>query len=48
MKWSVLPLAGGLYDQNPNFIDQLQIMFEVQSEVRQEQQNKQAAQAKRK
>lgn len=31
MKWNHLPVAGGLYDQNPEFLEQIQYIFAARS-----------------
>lgn len=31
MKWAHLPVAGGIYDQDPEFIDGIQLIFEAQA-----------------
>lgn len=33
MNWSVLPVAGGLYDQHPDFIDQIQVIFQAKADA---------------
>lgn len=30
MKWNHLPVPGGVYDQDPEFIDGIQLIFEAQ------------------
>jgi hypothetical protein len=32
MKWSHLPVAGGLYDQHPQFLEEIAVIFQVRSE----------------
>jgi hypothetical protein len=34
MKWSALPVAGGLYDQHPKLLDQWAYIFARQAEER--------------
>lgn len=34
MEWNHLPLAGGLYDQNPKLIDQFRVLFHEVNEAR--------------
>lgn len=31
MKWAHLPVAGGIYDQSPDLLDQWAVMFELQA-----------------
>lgn len=31
MKWSHLPVAGGLYAQSPDFIDGIQLIFDAKA-----------------
>jgi hypothetical protein len=32
MKWSVLPVAGGLYDQHPKLLEQWEVIFKAKAE----------------
>jgi hypothetical protein len=48
MNWSVLPVAGGLYDQHPDFIDQIQVIFEAKSEHERRQAAQRELEAKKK
>ena len=33
MKWSHLPVAGGIYDQHPLLMDKFQIIFQMRAEI---------------
>lgn len=33
MKWSHLPVAGGIYDQHPLLMDKFQIIFQTRAEI---------------
>lgn len=33
MKWSHLPVAGGLYDQHPKLLDEWRIIFQIRAEI---------------
>lgn len=33
MKWSHLPVAGGIYDQHPILMDKFQIIFQMRAEI---------------
>jgi hypothetical protein len=33
MKWSHLPVAGGIYDQRPELMDKFQIIFQMRAEI---------------
>lgn len=41
MKWSHLPNAGGLYDQNPELLDAIRKIFAAQAQYESEQAEKQ-------
>ena len=47
MKWAHLPVAGGLYDQHPQFVDEISIIFseraKEQEKKRQQDERKQRA-----
>ena len=47
MKWNHLPVAGGLYDQDPILLDQWAHLFELQAEERQKEAEKQKQEQKR-
>lgn len=36
MKWSHLPVAGGLYDQDPRFLDAMAVIFAKRGEYERE------------
>lgn len=48
MKWNHLPVAGGIYDQHPKLIDEWMILFELQAKHREKEQQRQAAEMRRK
>jgi hypothetical protein len=48
MKWSHLPVAGGLYDQDPDLLEGFQIIFHERAEWEAEQEAKRKADEKRK
>jgi len=41
MKWSHLPNAGGLYDQDPDFIEKMQHLFSERNEHQRKEQEEQ-------
>lgn len=51
MKWSHLPVAGGLYDQHPKLIEQFQIIFHERAKheekKRKEEQRKREAESRK-
>jgi len=48
MEWSHLPVAGGLYDQHPRFLEQLMVIFGIKDEEhrKKEEREKRQQQAK--
>ena len=46
MKWNHLPVAGGLYDQDPILLDQWAYLFELQAEEREKEQERQERERK--
>jgi len=48
MKWTHLPLGGGLYDQHPKFLEDLVIIARIENKVEHERQRKREAEMKRK
>lgn len=48
MKWNHLPVAGGLYDQHPAFIEDIEVIFQAQGNQRQKDQEKQQREMKNK
>jgi len=47
MKWSHLPVAGGLYDQHPDLLDAFRIIFGIRARHDEEQRQKEEAERKR-
>lgn len=47
MKWNHLPVAGGLYDQDPDLLLAFQYIFGKRSEHQENEQKKEEAKAKR-
>lgn len=47
MKWAHLPVAGGLFDQSPQFIEETRYIFQERNAYQAEQQRKQEAEQKR-
>lgn len=48
MKWACLPIAGGLYDQDPQLLREWQVVFEQQSIFQKEEHERQTREAKAK
>ena len=48
MKWAHLPVAGGLYDQHPRFIDDMMMLFQIDQKVQKAEHDKQQREAERK
>lgn len=46
MKWNHLPVAGGMYDQHPKFLDDCMTIFQAQGLQRKKDAEKQKAQMK--
>jgi len=46
MKWAHLPVAGGLYDQHPQLIDEWDILFEMDAHYQLQRQRQQEAEMK--
>ena len=46
MKWAHLPVAGGLYDQHPQLIDEWDVLFRLDAEYTKRKQDEDAAKAK--
>jgi hypothetical protein len=47
MKWNHLPVAGGLYDQHPQLLDEWSYIFQVKAENEQRELEKQKRDSKR-
>lgn len=47
MNWAVLPVDGGLYDQDPKLLDQWGVLFREQAIYEDEKQKQAEAKAKR-
>jgi hypothetical protein len=47
MRWAHLPLAGGLYDQHPELLDQWSVLFRLENEKALADHRKQQAEARR-
>lgn len=45
MKWAHLPCAGGLLDQDPDFLDKMKIIFGLRNSIQAEEQRKREAEA---
>jgi hypothetical protein len=41
MRWAVLPVAGGLYDQHPKLLDEWSVIFEAKSDHERQEAEKQ-------
>jgi len=48
MKWSHLPVAGGLYDQHPELLEQWRFIFAKRGEYEAEQERKREAERAKK
>lgn len=40
MKWAHLPVAGGIYDQHPDFVEQISFIFSERDKAREEEHKK--------
>lgn len=40
MEWSILPVAGGIYDQHPRLLDEWQVIFSAQARHQEAEQRK--------
>lgn len=47
MKWTHLPLAGGLYDQDPDLLDKFEYIFRKIAEREQQEREKEEAERRR-
>ncbi|USH45020.1 hypothetical protein SEA_CAMERICO_23 [Gordonia phage Camerico] len=47
MKWNFLPVAGGLYDQNPLLIDKFAVIFQYRAEHQAKEAEKQEREARK-
>lgn len=47
MKWAHLPVAGGLYDQDPQLLDEWEIIFRRVARKEEEERRKREAEARR-
>ncbi len=47
MKWNHLPVAGGLYDQHPTFVDDMLELMTIDNEMQEKHQKEQEAKQKR-
>lgn len=47
MKWTHLPTAGGLYDQNPALLDDFYTIMGIENRVEKEKHNRELADQKR-
>lgn len=48
MKWSHLPVAGGLFDQHPQFIEEVRYIFNERNAYREKKQSEREAEMSRK
>lgn len=48
MKWSHLPVAGGIYDQHPKLIDEWEIIFSEKAEWEEQEHRRREAESKSK
>ena len=48
MEWNHLPVAGGIYDQNPLLLDQWKVIFREVNEEKKRDQEKRERESKRK
>jgi len=48
MKWSHLPVAGGIYDQHPKLIDEWEIIFSEKAEWEEQEHRRREAESKNK
>lgn len=48
MKWNHLPVAGGIYDQHPEFLEKMRYIFGEQMKQEAAERRKQEAESKRK
>lgn len=46
-EWSTLPSPGGIYDQHPQFIDGIEVIFKAESEKQEKDKKKQEREAQR-
>jgi len=47
MKWNHLPVAGGLYNQHPLFVDDMMVLMDADNRAEEKRQKKQEAQQRR-
>jgi len=47
MKWNHLPVAGGLFDQHPRFVEEITYIFNERNAYQEAQRRKQEAEMKR-
>jgi len=47
MKWAHLPVAGGIYDQHPEFVEQIRFIFAERDKFREEEQKRREQEMKR-
>jgi hypothetical protein len=48
MKWGHLPVAGGIYDQHPQLLEEWQVIFEEQNKHDKAEHDRREREAKRK
>lgn len=48
MRWAVLPVAGGLYDQHPRLLEAWSVIFEERERYREQERRKQEQEMKAK
>lgn len=48
MKWNHLPVAGGIYDQHPGFLDDMSVIMDAEAEAERKREAKRKAKAKSK
>lgn len=47
MKWAQLPVAGGIYDQHPQFIEEIRFIFAERDKFREEEHKRREQEMKR-
>jgi hypothetical protein len=47
MNWNHLPVAGGLYDQHPGFLDAMAVIMEAEASAERKRQEKQQREAQK-
>lgn len=46
-RWTHLPVPGGLYDQHPDFLEQLAVVFEERDKYREKEQKRREAESRK-